>query len=196
KNTDIIGLSLGAFPKEVLKNDTTLTRTFGIRLEASLLAVLSPLMGISPISTNDDRYEYIQQIEPTEIIYGLNLSSGTFGTTKVHGCSSALLIQYLQNMNGISLVGMSNIIEKQNGFSASFLGNEIYKGNGILVGFGNGATYFNGLQLGGVNGIERKGIGLQIGVFNSAKDFRGIQLGLWNENDKRSFPIINWQFKG
>ncbi|MCD2257625.1 LA_2272 family surface repeat-containing protein [Psychroserpens luteolus] len=195
-NSDILGLSLAAFPKHVFKRDTTLARTYGVRLEASIVGVFSPLMGRSPVSNSRAEFVNKQEKVPTEIIYGINLSSGTFGVTKVHGISSGLFIQYLYNMNGISLATMSNFIERHNGIAISAFGNEVYKSNGLLAGFGNIVSDFNGIQIGGFNEIQMKGIGIQIGIFNEAKNFKGLQIGLWNKNEKRSFPFFNWQFKG
>ena len=194
--SDIIGLSFAAFPKGVFKNDTTLARTYGIRVEASLVAVLSPLMPRSPISTNDRAYVKKQNATLDEIVYGINLSTGTFGQTKVHGFSGGLFMQYLYNLNGIALTGMGNLIENHNGVGISALGNDIYKSNGILIGFGNSVSKFNGIQIGGFNDVLKKGVGLQLGIFNTAQNFKGIQLGLWNKNEKRSLPFINWNFKG
>ncbi len=37
--------------------------------------------------------------------------------------------------------------------------------------------------------------GLQIGVVNKAKRLRGIQLGIWNINERRKLPLINWNFR-
>ena len=75
------------------------------------------------------------------------------------------------------------------------IGNEVYSGNGMMIsGVVNYAQQFNGMQISLSNHINNRGAGLQIGLFNRAKNFRGIQLGLWNKNDKRSLPIINWQF--
>lgn len=195
QNTDVLGLSLAAFPKGILRNDTTLTRTYGIRLEASVVAIFAPLMGRSPISRTKNVNESKQEAPLTEIIYGINLSSGTFAETKVNGFSAGLLIQYLYNMNGISMAGMSNLIENHNGIAISGFGNEVYKSNGILIGFGNLARVFNGIQIGGFNEVMQKGVGLQIGIFNEATNFKGLQFGLWNKNDKRSLPLLNWQFK-
>jgi hypothetical protein len=39
------------------------------------------------------------------------------------------------------------------------------------------------------------GRGVQIALFNSSMNFKGIQIGLWNKNQKRSLPFINWNFK-
>lgn len=195
RNSDIIGLSLAAFPKEVFKNDTTLARTYGLRIEASLVAVFSPLMPRSPVSTNEDSYQNKQNTAFNEIIYGVNLSSGTFGITKVHGVSGGFFLQYLYTMNGIAFSGMGNLMEKHNGIGLSLLGNDSYKSNGLLVGLGNSTSHFNGIQIGGFNNVHMKGVGIQIGLLNKAKQFKGIQLGLWNKNEKRSLPLINWNFK-
>lgn len=194
KNTDILGLSLGVFPKDVFK-DTTLTRTFGFRIEAPGFGIISPLMPTSPVSDSRESYD-LKMSEPLiEKVHGFNLSSGTFGTMEINGFSGALMIQYIYKMNGVSIACMSNLVERHNGIAISVLGNEIYKANGLLVGLGNGVSHFNGIQIGAANNISDKGAGLQIGLFNKAKNFKGIQLGLWNKNNKRSLPIINWNFK-
>ena len=37
--------------------------------------------------------------------------------------------------------------------------------------------------------------GVQIGVLNKAKNLKGLQIGLWNKNQHRSLPFINWGTK-
>ena len=194
-NKDIVGVSLAAFPKGVFKSDTTLTRTFGLRIEASLLAALSPLMPKSPVSESFENYKATQNSKLTEIIYGVNLSSGTFGSTRVNGISGGLFLQYLYSMNGVSFSPLGNLMEKHNGISLSILGNEAYIANGLFIGLGNLAVDFNGIEIGVINTVVGHGVGIQIGLFNEAKDFKGIQLGLWNKNEKRSLPFVNWNFK-
>ncbi|MEL6812084.1 MAG: hypothetical protein AAFP76_12190 [Bacteroidota bacterium] len=223
RNTDIVGLSLAAFPKDVF-GDSTLTRTLGIRLEPSLLGVLSPLIPHSPVSTSPETFGQALSESPTEIVYGFNFSTGTFGETYIYGFSASFFMQYLNRMNGISIAGMCNFIESGNGIFISGFGNDLYKGNGIGIGGGNHAYIFNGIQIGLLNKIKTQGsgiqlsfdnlseqfkgvqlgvtnrndaklIGLQIGIHNQSKSLRGIQLGLWNKNGKRSLPFINWQFK-
>jgi len=195
KNVDIIGVSFAALPKGVLKNDTTLTRTYGLRIEPSIFGFFSPLIPRSPVSTSEESYLQKQNEALTEIINGINLSSGTFGETKVNGISGGFFLQYLYHMNGIAFSGMGNLIEKHNGIGLSVLGNDAFKSNGLLIGLGNSTSHFNGIQIGGRNIILNKGIGIQIGIFNQAKNFKGIQLGVWNENEKRKLPFINWNFK-
>ena len=56
------------------------------------------------------------------------------------------------------------------------------------------ATNIYGIAIGLVNhAAVVKGI--QIGLINKTKKLRGFQFGLWNKNEKRSLPILNWNFK-
>ena len=196
KNTDILGLSLGAFPTDY-GNDNRLTRTFGVRLEVFPLSFFYFLAPKTPISNNEETYQSFMNGHTTQQIYGLNLSTGTFEGIDAYGVSVTGFMHYSRKNNGISIAGMSNSIERANGIIIGFGGNEVFQGNGIMLAsvWGNGAIRFNGVQISVENVIFEKGRGVQIGFFNRAKNFRGIQLGLWNKNDKRSFPIINWQFK-
>ncbi|AXT58241.1 hypothetical protein D1815_21655 [Aquimarina sp. AD1] len=220
KNTDIIGLSLGVAPKDLL-GDTTLTRTYGMKLEAPGLGILYPIAPKSYLSggPNDD--------DLLEKVYGINFSGGSLGEITVHGISGAFIGQYLQVMNGIAIGGIANSIEEQNGISIALLGNEVYHGLGASIALsGNYAYSYLGVQIGAFNDIERFGRGMQLGIFNTSNDykgiqiglsnhdttthskyegiqigilnkadnFRGIQIGLWNKNERRSLPFINWQF--
>ncbi|SEL06514.1 hypothetical protein SAMN04487910_1604 [Aquimarina amphilecti] len=219
KNTDIVGLSVGLAPKDLL-GDTTLTRTYGLKLEAPGLGILYPIAPKSYLSggANDDLLEKV---------YGINLSGGSLGEIAVHGISGAFIGQYLQKMNGIAIGGIANSIEEQNGISIALLGNEVYHGFGASIALsGNVAHSYLGIQIGAFNDIERYGRGVQFGVFNTSNNYkgiqvglsnhsttthskyegiqigilnkadklRGIQIGLWNKNERRSLPFINWQF--
>jgi len=196
-NTDVIGLSLSAYPKGIFQGyDTGMSRTFGIKLEVFPLSSFFFLAPTSPVSSSEDEYQSALEGTVSEKIYGLNIETGNFVNKDIYGISATMFLHYSRKNNGISLAGVSNSIERGNGLFITPGGNEVYKGNGIMIGgiFGNGAHLFNGLQISTENYITGRGTGVQIGIFNKAKNFRGIQLGLWNKNDKRSLPIINWQF--
>lgn len=194
KNTDVLGMSIGILPKEVFK-DTTLTRTFGIRLEAPGIGLLFPLIPYSPISQDIESFNHKMNNKPNEIVFGLNISSGSTNQTEIHGVSLALVGQYLYKINGITLAGFGNITERYNGITISGIGNDSFKTNGIAASFiTNSSQHFNGIQISAQNYIKAKGTGIQIGLSNKAKNFKGIQIGLWNKNNKRSLPIINWNF--
>ena len=195
KNTDIVGLAIGILPKEIFR-DTTLTRTFGVRLEAPGLGLFFPLMPKSPLSQSIKNFELKMSSKPHEIVYGVNISSGSNYQTEVHGISLALVGQYLYKINGITIAGLGNLTERYNGITISGIGNESFKTNGIAISLiGNSSQYFNGIQISAQNYIKTKGIGLQIGLYNKVKKFKGIQLGIWNKNEERSLPFINWNFK-
>ncbi|MGG8495495.1 LA_2272 family surface repeat-containing protein [Tenacibaculum sp. TC6] len=199
KNTDIVGISFGILPKTVF-NDSTLTRTYGIRLEIPGLGVLLPLIPKSPLSTSDEEHENELNFEPSEIVYGVNLSSGSTSEILVNGVSGAFIGQHFIKMNGIAISGIGNIIEKQNGAALSILGNNCYTINGISGGIlGNYAKKLNGVQLGAFNlaslakgvqiGIQNNNTkkpfsirGTQLGVLNYASDVHGIQIGLFNSS--------------
>jgi hypothetical protein len=53
----------------------------------------------------------------------------------------------------------------------------------------------NGLTFAFIGNHDTKCKGIQIGLINSAVDLKGLQIGLWNKNQKRSMPIINWNFR-
>ena len=197
KNTDIAGLSLGFFPTDY-NDDKKLTRTYGVRLEVFPLSFVYFMAPKTPISYSDDDYKSYMKGTTTQQIYGLNLSTGTFESIDAYGISITGFMHYSRKNNGIAIAGLTNSIERANGLVIGIGGNETYKANGIMISsvWGNNSKYFNGIQIAAENYILGKGRGIQIGVFNKAKNFRGIQLGLWNKNDRRSFPLINWQFRG
>lgn len=182
KNVDVVGLSLGAFPTNS-RNSDHLNKTFGIRLEAF---PLSPLYFLAPkVPTVDSVHHKI---------YGINISTGTFEGIDVYGLSTTIFMNNIKKANGISLAGLTNSIAQANGIVVGFGGNGIEKGRGIMIGgpWGNYAKDFSGLQVSFENTIVEKGAGIQIGIFNTAKNFKGLQLGLWNKNQARSLPLINW----
>lgn len=211
KNTDILGISVGILPKEIFK-DSTLTRTFGLRLEAPGLGVLLPLVPKSMVSETVDSYSKKIRATPSEFIYGLNLSTGAVGNVEVYGLNLAIIGQYNLKTHGLSCSTFATLSEKTNGISMSILGNESFVCNGMqIAALGNYSTVANGLQVGIINGaLHMHGVqvgvlnnfkinathlqGLQLGLLNKTANLKGIQIGLWNKNNKRSLPFINWNF--
>lgn len=195
-NTDVLGISLAAFPEDSPKEED-LVRTYGMRVEVFLLSPFYFIAPGSPISNSNEVYDD-KMLDKTSLqVYGINLSTGTYQGIDNYGLSITGFMHYSRKNYGISLAGVTNEIENGNGLIAAFGGNAVYEGNGIMVStvWGNSSMRFNGLQISGFNSIIESGSGVQIGLWNTAKNFKGIQFGLWNTNDKRSFPIINWQFK-
>lgn len=87
---------------------------------------------------------------------------------------------FSNQINGISMSGWMSMNEIINGISCNLLWNLQKQVNGISIGLVNTSMETSGLQ---------------IGIVNKSKLLKGFQIGIWNINDKRSLPIINWNFK-
>jgi hypothetical protein len=196
KNTDIIGLSwgLGSFNHDKEKN---LIRTYGIRLETNPLSFFHFMAPRTPLSSSEEAYQSKLTTHVAQKIYGLNIAGGSFEPKDAYGISVTAFIHYSRKNNGIMVAGLTNHVERANGIAIGLGGNGIYQGNGLMVSsaWGNYSVRFNGIQISMENHILEKGRGIQIGLWNKATNFRGLQFGFWNKNDKRSLPLINWQFK-
>lgn len=195
KNVSIYGVSLGAF-SWCDNNRNTVTN--GIRIEAPGIGFLTLLGNGSPMSDIDTITESIkrQDFKFSEVVNGLNVSSGSWGELNYNGITIALAGQNGFLTNGIAIAGLWNSINKVNGISiGGLLLNESLQLNGIqIAGMANGAIILTGLQIGVLN--EAKTMkGVQIGLFNKTYKSKGLQIGIWNINEHRKFPIINWSFK-
>lgn len=120
---------------------------------------------------------------------GLNISSGCFFTaTSMNGLNISAGNKF-NNFNGLSVTVLGTIADHQNGLSVG-----IYNANndltGSTIGIYNQSYQLSGLHLGIFN-QTRINRGLQIGVLNKSNS-KGFQLGLWNINNKRSMPFLNW----
>jgi hypothetical protein len=186
-NTNISGLSVGLYS---LGDDERNTHTNGIKLEIIGLGIILPLVPKDPLTDANFATE-----DFSEQINGMSIS----GTGTVCNCL----------INGISLGTISQLVTKINGFSGALMFNLAVEHNGLQLGamnaatkmrgvqlslFGSSASEAMGLQFGAFNSMK-KGRGLQIGLFNDASHFKGIQLGLYNKNQRRTTPFINWNFK-
>lgn len=185
-NTTINGISVGAFPNYT--DQVRFVKTNGIRIEAPGIGFLAFMAGNSLLLGSDNNiYE--------EIVNGINISSGTIGDVLYNGITIAAVVQNGKKNNGIAITGMWNAMNIMNGVQISGLLNEAEYSNGLQVSLSNTTLYMKGIQIGGVNHADNKMTGLQIGLYNRSGKTKGIQIGLWNVNEKRSLPIINWNFK-
>lgn len=188
-NTTICGFSLGAY--STIQSER-FVKTNGIRLEIPGIGFLVPFSNGSPI------YK-IETLEPhnfvfSEIINGINISTGSWGNIKFNGITIGIIAQYGNVNNGLAIAGLSNSMHKSNGVQISLLYNETLESKGFQFSLSNESLKMNGVQIGVFNrSKELKGI--QIGLINRSKKFKGFQLGLWNVNAKRKLPFINWNFK-
>ncbi|MGH1519280.1 LA_2272 family surface repeat-containing protein [Chryseobacterium sp. JK1] len=102
---------------------------------------------------------------------------------KINGLQLSLINMEPTITNGLEVSLSSNIstYAVTNGMSVSPFFNLHHEMNGVSV-----APFAN---------VGQKCRGIQIGLYNKCEDFRGIQIGMWNENGRRKFPLINWNFK-
>lgn len=91
-------------------------------------------------------------------------------------------------------IGMLNIDPSSiNGFEINVL-SFANSCNGLSISAINITNEINGVSVGVIRNFAEKCSGVQIGLINESDDLKGFQFGLWNKNNKRSLPFINWNF--
>lgn len=217
ENSDIYGFSFGLGSNVDSGSKEDFVRSNGVRLEpisdALLIAtlILGPKGIDYPVSIGE--INSFNQRCPNEIINGVNLSVGTNSFVNINGFTISAISQSLKNSNGISIAGLGSGSFRNNGIQIagggtssvysngiiiSYINASVHTGNGVQISSFNDYVNFTGLQVGLVNdidGISENFSGLQIGLYNCAKKLKGVQLGLINKNEKRTLPLINWNFK-
>jgi len=189
---NIHGISVGLWS---FNSEPRFTNTNGIKFELIGVGIGMPLIPRSPIVQTDSAFIKLQQEPLSERINGLNLSSsGTVCHCLTNGLTAGFIGQINFKVNGISTSLVMNFSQKHNGIMAALF-NDAYYMNGLQVGFSNNGYKMKGLQIGirGNHTYEMKGV--QIGLINKSKKLKGLQIGLWNVNQKRTLPLINWNFK-
>jgi hypothetical protein len=174
RDTKINGISAGFIST---MDDKRNVKSNGLRLEVPGLGLVSFMGNGFP---NAKEPFSLQDYKFSEVVNGLNISSGSWCDCNYNGLTIAVVGQYGKLGNGLSLAGGWNIIDSQHGVQIALLANTSY--------------YMDGVQISAFNNTH-VGNGLQIGLRNEAKDFKGIQIGLWNVNQKRKLPFVNWNFK-
>jgi hypothetical protein len=110
---------------------------------------------------------------------GLN-DSAYFKRAHHNGLLLSLFGTFTDQVNGISFSLWMSMGRKMNGLSINLWWSVYEQINGVSFALVNQTA-------------ETKGV--QIGLVNKAKKLRGFQFGLWNKNEKRSLPLINWNFR-
>lgn len=171
----------------------------GINIEANPTALVIPffvfyLPEIIRKNKNNIDKDSLQIIKvnkekPFIQMNGLNVSSGCFMTAANVNGLSVSLFNKINKMNGITITGLGLQSDALNGFSVGAY-NGTNKLNGVCIGLFNETYSLKGTQIGFYN-YSVTNSGVQVGVFNMSKS-KGFQIGLWNINNKRSMPFINW----
>jgi len=140
----------------------------GLDLNIDLLSlVVVPMIMIHSIDPNfhEESYEFFD-ITKAKKINGLQIGFSEFDSSLINGLDINIVGSFNSRVNGISITPLINKDDSINGLSIAGLGNYVKNCNG-----------------------------LQISLFNSCDNLKGVQLGLWNSNQKRRLPFINWNFK-
>ena len=174
--THVYGVMLSFFPKlpEPGSNDyypNNLPTIYGAEVNLSPLGLLMPF----PL--------LVHSIDPeTHLPLASSVDSIPFDKFKIiHGLQIGFANMEPTITNGLDISVTGSFESKSNGVTLSLVMNKHYISNGLTFAFvGN-------------HDIECKGV--QIGMLNSAVNLKGIQIGLWNKNQKRNLPLINWAFK-
>ncbi|WP_341839032.1 hypothetical protein [Chitinophaga caseinilytica] len=173
-NVNIYGVGLGWFPIY----ETVNTTTNGLRLEVPGPGLFIAFIPHAPWDTAYASATPIPADSLPEKVNGINLSALGSMTYQVNGISLGLIGQVNTRANGLSFSAI-NVVEKH---------------NGLLLGIVSITKNMSGIQL-SLNAVSEQVRGIQIGFMTSSKNTRGLQFGLWNVNEKRKMPIVNWNFR-
>lgn len=217
ENASIYGFAVGIGSDVEPGTKESHNKSNGIRFEpiSDALLIVTLFFGPDEIIFPEKESEFANfgKEFPNEVVNGLNISAGTHSFLDVNGITLSAISQSVKQTNGISVGGLGSSSFKNNGIQiagagtstlfsngiiASALSTKVHTGKGLQVGGFNQYINFSGLQVGIFNDVESEGEnfkGVQVGVFNNTKKLKGIQLGLWNINEKRSLPLVNWNFK-
>jgi hypothetical protein len=162
-------------------------RINGINFQINPLSLLYPLIP-QAIAVPTEK-------KSTVVVNGLHLSTGGMMDGKKLNGVGISMYHHSRTTNGLSVNFFNNTSGILNGVHISGFANSSEKGSGLNMAFiGNYSDDFKGMQISMFNDSEKMS-GIQIGIVNKTKNLRGFQFGLWNVNEKRKFPIINWNFK-
>jgi hypothetical protein len=172
KATHVYGLMINFFPR--FPDYDSIDKypiIYGSEINLNPLGIFFPFMLV------------VHSIDPeTHCPVAESLDSIPFDKFKiVQGLQAGLINMEPTIVNGLDVNVTGSFESKTNGLTISLVMNKHYISNGLTFALiGNHDTKCNGVQ---------------IGLINSAVDLKGLQIGLWNKNQKRNMPIINWNFK-
>jgi hypothetical protein len=164
--TNIYGIAVGLFGSDALCNSPYTKYSHGINFQVFGQGFVNTFY----INKVDFSNEFLQETHNDStwrraVHNGILLS--TFGT-------------WTDKVNGISFSLWMSAGTKVNGISCNLLWNLYHQINGVSIAAFNRTAITKGFQ---------------IGFLNKSNELRGFQFGIWNKNEKRSLPIINWNFK-
>lgn len=169
--THVYGMMLNFYPRDGMKRFPEYPKIYGAEINLNPIGLFAPfVMAIHSFDpqTHKPPYEEVESVD--------------FSVFKrIYGIQAGSINMEKSIINGLDLNVCGSFDSKTNGLTFSAIMNKHYFVNGLTFAvFGNHDSKCNGVQ---------------ISLFNSCKDLKGVQLGLWNKNQKRSIPFINWCFE-
>lgn len=175
----INGIAIGLADTKFSDNSNSChTNVNGVKIELIGLGIGAGFLNYSPAIDTVKAYNFLSDSLFT--INGISLSF--FGS-----------ILPRMNMNGVTACIFFQAFNSVNGIMFAFGGNSGTEVKGAQFSFiGNDALVMQGVQLTlGLNKADQID-GVQIGLVNKTRILNGLQIGLWNVNQNRSLPIVNW----
>lgn len=172
KANNIFGIAIGPIGSEAICNKPYTKYSHGLNVQIPGQGILQVFYILnSPF----------KQSYKTDIIENEILVADTSYKRVIHnGLLLSLLGTFSDQVNGVSISGWMSLGKNINGVSANLLWNLYYEINGLSIGVFNSSLVMQGVQ---------------IGFINKTIKLKGVQIGFWNRNEKRSLPLVNWNFK-
>jgi hypothetical protein len=170
--TNIYGIAIGPVGSEAICNRPYTKYSHGLNIQIPGQGFFQTFY----INSGSGKHLYTRKEQDLAVP-----SADTILKKAVHnGILISPLGTFTDQVNGASFSLWMSLGKKINGISFNLLWNLYDKINGVSVGLVNhtGTTK-----------------GVQIGFVNKTAKLRGFQFGLWNKNEKRSLPLINWNFR-
>jgi hypothetical protein len=169
--TQMYGIMLNFWPKDNMFKKVSYPKIYGVELNVMPIGLFMPfVLAIHSIvpETHQPLAENIDSIDFNSFkkINGIQIGLFNIEPTIICGLDINVSGSFSSKSNGLTISAVMNKHHVVNGLTFAIIGNHDTKCNGV-----------------------------QIGLINTCKELRGIQIGLWNKNQYRWLPIINWNLK-
>lgn len=168
--TNIYGLAVGPIGSEVLCSAKYIKKSTGLNIQLFGQGFMLAFTAFNPPfqETYKNTESFVdfsnENLDLKSFHSGLIISPFGTMTSRIDGFSVSCCMSGGKIINGVSVNLLWNLYDESNGLS---------------IGLFNSNLKTNGFQL---------------GLINKTVKLKGFQIGLWNKNEKRSLPIINWNF--
>jgi hypothetical protein len=170
KAQQIYGLTLNPWISEYNLSDNL--SIYGGHIQFCPIAPFTIFYNVTNIFRKDyfvsdpNYFDFMPNQSARKRIYGLNLTIADWGFSEIYGLDLNIGSSEIISVKGVSISGLYNV-----------------------------NTSIKGLAISGVCNLNKNCNGLEIALINNSIKLHGFQIGLWNKNQKRSLPIVNWCFK-